>query len=94
MRAAALTLIATLLLAPFVAPRRVYAADAQLIADASIDLVIYRPLSLASFVVGCGMWVPAAFLTSPNGLDEVKTTTEQFVTAPFENTFTRKLGDF
>jgi hypothetical protein len=94
MRAAALTLIATLVLAAVAEPRRVHAADAQLIGDASIDLVIFRPLSLASFVVGCGMWVPAAFLTSPNGLDGVKTATQQFVTTPYENTFTRSLGDF
>ena len=44
--------------------------------------------------VGAVLFVPAALLTAPNGLDSVKMALEFFVTEPANSVFQRPLGDF
>lgn len=61
---------------------------------AVFDVVILRPLGLAAAVVGAALFVPAALITAPGGLDPVREAWELLVIVPGKNVFTRSLGDF
>ena len=55
------------------------------------DLLIMRPLGLASLAAGAGFFALAGPLTAPFG--DVGTAWELFVEEPFEFTFRRSLGN-
>jgi hypothetical protein len=96
LRAAVMTLIASLLL-----PVDVHAQAQQQIGPpppspivAGADLVILRPLGLVAMADGAVLFVPAALLTAPNGLDSVQMALNLFVSEPAKSVFQRPLGDF
>jgi hypothetical protein len=95
LRAAVMTLIAGLLLpanADALAQEQVEPPSPNPIV-AGADLVILRPLGLVAMAAGAVLFVPAALLTAPNGLDSVQMALEFFVTEPAKNVFQRPLGD-
>jgi di/tricarboxylate transporter len=67
---------------------------AREVADATLDLVIFRPLQVAAFAIGATAFVPAALLTAPNGLEPIKQTWDQLAGVQVKPTFRRKLGAF
>jgi hypothetical protein len=96
LRAAVVTLIAGLLL-----PANAYAQAQEQVARpppnpaaVGLDVVILRPLGLLATAVGAVLFVPAAFLTAPNGLDGINTALKLFVTEPAKSVFQRPLGEF
>jgi hypothetical protein len=96
LRAAVMTLIAGLLL-----PASAYAQAQEQVSPpppnpivAGVDLVILRPLGLLAMATGAVLFVPAALLTAPNGLDGVDAALEFFVIEPAKSVFQRPLGDF
>ncbi len=96
LRAAVMTLIAALLL-----PANAYARAQERVEPppanpvvAGVDLVILRPLGLIAMAAGAVLFVPAALLTAPNGLDGIDAALEFFVTEPAKSVFQRPLGDF
>jgi hypothetical protein len=58
-----------------------------------LDAVILRPMGFAVLPVGIAAFIPAALLTAPGGMDNVKEALELFVTAPAKYVFQRPLGD-
>ena len=63
-------------------------------AVAAFDVVVVRPLAATALPIGCALFVPAAILTAPNGLDSMKEAAEFFVIGPARYVFTRPLGEF
>jgi hypothetical protein len=63
-------------------------------AVAAFDVVVVRPLAATALPIGCALFVPAALLTAPNGMDSVKEAAEFFVIGPARYVFTRPLGEF
>lgn len=59
--------------------------------DMLVDLVVMRPLGLASTVVGAAVFVVALPFTLPTG--SVKTSAHEMVVRPAEYTFNRPLGE-
>ncbi|MBI5344558.1 MAG: hypothetical protein HZB21_06255 [Deltaproteobacteria bacterium] len=55
-----------------------------------IDVVIIRPLGLASLVIGAGVFVIALPFTVPSG--SVKVSAKKLIAEPFKFTFTRPVG--
>lgn len=66
----------------------------QHVASSAFDAAVLRPLGLVAVVVGAGLFVPAAVLTAPGGLDPLEEALEIFVLVPGKYVFTRPLGDF
>jgi len=58
------------------------------------DAIILRPLGFTAAAVGAVLFVPAAILTSPGGMDTIEEAMEMLVIVPGEWVFTRPLGDF
>lgn len=56
-----------------------------------LDVVVARPLGLASMVLGSAVFVVALPFTIPNG--DVDSAAEQLVRKPARYTFKRRLGD-
>jgi hypothetical protein len=76
-------------------PQRGVVTNEQIDAGAGVvfDLLVLRPLGLVGLGVGCVLYVPAA-LVSLADRDALVEATELFVVTPFQNVFTRRLGDF
>jgi hypothetical protein len=102
--AATVALLAGLLLASG-APAQTTPPEAQLQQEpieptglnpavAAFDVVVVRPLAATALPIGCALFVPAAILTAPNGLDSMKEALDFFVTGPARYVFTRPLGEF
>jgi hypothetical protein len=61
---------------------------------ATFDVLILRPLGVASTAVGSVLFVPVALLTAPNGMESVEEAFELFVSMPAKSVYERPLGDF
>jgi predicted cobalt transporter CbtA len=59
-----------------------------------IDLLVLRPLSLVTLIAGGLLFLPAALMTAPNGMDSVADAYERFVNEPGEYFWGRPLGEF
>jgi ABC-type transport system involved in cytochrome c biogenesis permease component len=81
-------------------PAAVWAADGtfdasvQRIANGTFDVLILRPTGLAVLVVGVGLFVPAAIVSSPGGKTPILEAWDRFVVRPANYAVTRPLGDF
>ena len=58
------------------------------------DAVLLRPLGLLTMVIGAALFVPAAVVTSPGGLDSLEEALELFVLDPAKDVLERPLGEF
>ena len=90
-RHSAILVLAVALLAPVSAQAE---TDLAFYAGAAFDVAVLRPLGLLTTVVGAGLFVPAALLTAPNGLDGIQEAWRNFVVEPAESVYKRPLGDF
>jgi hypothetical protein len=61
--------------------------------DQLIDLVILRPLGLATTIVGGVFFIPAALLASVSGAEGIQAAWEHFVAPSVERTFMTPLGE-
>ena len=66
----------------------------QRVANGTFDVLILRPTGLAALVVGFGLFVPAAIVTSPGGKSSIGEVWNFFVVNPAEYAVMRPLGDF
>lgn len=71
--------------------RRERAAD---VGKKSFDVVVLRPLQSLAVVVGGGLVVPAAVMSSPGGLPLIEEAWDYFVVIRYEDAWTRPLGEF
>jgi hypothetical protein len=62
--------------------------------DVIMDVLLVRPLAFVGTGVGAILFVPAAALTSPGGMDAIQTALDQFVLVPWEYAAERPLGEF
>jgi hypothetical protein len=63
-----------------------------MVGERAFDVVVLRPFGAAQLILGSAFFVVIGPLSWPGGgFDEAL---DMFVQAPFDNTFTRKLGDF
>jgi hypothetical protein len=62
--------------------------------DVAIDLAVARPLALVALGAGAVMFVPAALMTAPNGMESVTEAYQRFVQEPGEYFYSRPLGEF
>ena len=90
-RHAAILALAVALLAPGAARAE---ADAAFYAEAAFDIVILRPLGFAASLAGAALFIPAALLSAPGGLDSIEQVWEHFVITPAEHVYTRPLGEW
>ena len=91
-RAAILTLALALM---FAAPASARAqSDAAFYASATFDVLVLRPLGFAASLVGAALFIPAALITAPNGLDSIEETWRMFVVTPSEHVYMRPIGDW
>jgi hypothetical protein len=99
-RAAILTLIALLLipaqgLAQTQTPGQDQVpASSPSIFSSAFDVVILRPLGVVVLAVGSAMFVPVAIVTAPGGKDNLEGALDFFVLGPYNDVFTRPLGEF
>jgi hypothetical protein len=89
-RAAVWLLVLALLLPAPVAR----AADFAYVGGAVFDVLILRPLGVATVLVGAAAFVPAVIVTSPQGSDGILHAYEVFVEHPVKHAFTRPLGEW
>ena len=68
--------------------------DGAFYTSATVDALAFRPLAAVATVVGVVLFVPAAIVTAPNGLDGVNEAWELFVTGPADHVTKRPLGEF
>lgn len=61
--------------------------------DQLFDLLIIRPVGLATIVVGSVFFLPAALMASPSGMGGVRDSWQAFVAPSVEFTFNRPLGE-
>jgi hypothetical protein len=71
-------------------------AEAQAVytGDVLMDVLVVRPFAFIGTAVGAILFVPAAALTSPGGMDSIQTALDQFVLVPWEYAAERPLGEF
>ena len=69
-------------------------ADGAFYGAAVFDVVILRPLGFAASLVGAALFIPAALVTAPGGLNSIEEAWEQFVITPAEHVYTRPLGEW
>lgn len=62
-------------------------------ADRAVDAAFVRPAGMIVVLVGAGLFVPAAVITSPGGMDTINEALEFFVLEPSSFVFERPLGD-
>jgi len=62
-------------------------------ADRAVDAAFVRPAGMFAVLVGAGLFVPAAVITSPGGMDTINEALEFFVLEPSSYVFERPLGD-
>ncbi len=60
--------------------------------DMAVDLILVRPLGIAATVIGTAGFLVALPFTVPTG--SVGETAREWIGAPLEYTFNRRLGDF
>ena len=70
------------------------ATKARQIADATLDLVVFRPLQVTTLALGALAFVPAALLTAGGGKDSFEQAWKHFAGNQVDATFRRDLGDF
>jgi hypothetical protein len=58
------------------------------------DAVIVRPVGFVGAAVGAVLFVPAAIVSAPGGLDSIQHALDVFVLAPGKYVFQRPLGEF
>jgi hypothetical protein len=63
-------------------------------ADQVVDLIVIRPLSALTLLAGAGLFIPAAALSAPNGMEGIRDAYERFVSEPGEYFWSRPLGEF
>jgi hypothetical protein len=63
-------------------------------ADIGADLLIIRPLAGVTAFAGAVLFVPAAILTAPNGMDSLREAYDRFVREPGDYFANRPLGEF
>ena len=61
--------------------------------DQLFDLIIMRPFGLVTTIVGGVVFLPAALMASPSGVEGVQSAWEHFVAPSLESTFKRPLGE-
>ena len=86
LRAGILTLAAFGLLA---SPAHAADAGSQI-----FDAIVLRPLGAIGVCAGFFLFVPAALLTSPGGMDSINEAWTLFVGDPADAAFVRPLGEF
>lgn len=60
--------------------------------DATVDIILVRPASLAATLVGTAVFIVSLPFSIPS--ESVGTTAKTLVAEPFSFTFTRPIGDF
>src|SRR5262245_53557682 len=71
-----------------------FGASVQRAANATFDVLILRPTGLVMLVVGVGLFVPAAIVSSPGGTTPVRQAWDFFVVQPASFAFQRPVGEF
>ncbi|MDG2050983.1 MAG: hypothetical protein P8M78_12545 [Myxococcota bacterium] len=71
-----------------------FAADSPSLADKTLDAAVFRPLGAVSTLIGSILFVPAALFSLPIGKDAREEAWDTLVQGQWDNTFTRKLGEF
>jgi hypothetical protein len=61
--------------------------------DQLVDLLILRPVGIATMIVGGAIFVPAALMAAPGGPGNVRAAWETFVAPSVERTFMTPLGE-
>jgi len=69
-------------------------ASVRRAANTTFDVLFLRPTSLVVLVIGAGLFVPAAIMSSPGGKTPVLEVWDRFVVQPASYTVMRPLGDF
>ncbi len=67
---------------------------AQFYAVAAFDLVILRTMGMCALIVGTGLFLPSALVSSPGGRDAIGEAWDRFVSEPAAAVFERPLGEF
>lgn len=62
--------------------------------DQIVDLLVIRPLAGVTLAAGAVLFIPAAVLSSPNGMEGIRDAYERFVGEPAEYFGSRPLGEF
>jgi hypothetical protein len=63
-------------------------------ADIIVDLVLVRPLAAVTAGAGVILFVPAAIMTAPNGMESIQDAYGRFIKEPGEYFYSRPLGEF
>jgi hypothetical protein len=81
---------------PFKDAATLEAEEAQAVypGDVLMDVLVVRPFAFVGTAVGAILFVPAAALASPGGMDKIETALDQFVLVPWEYAAERPLGEF
>jgi len=58
------------------------------------DVIVLRPCQAVAVVIGAGLFVPAALISSPGGRPALSDAWDVFVAEPADTAFYRPLGDF
>ena len=62
--------------------------------DQTVDLIVIRPLAGLALATGAVLFVPAAILTAPNGMESIEDAYARFIGEPGEYFYSRPLGEF
>ena len=62
--------------------------------ELSVDVLLVRPLSVASCIFGAILYLPAVGMSYADGQSSLDEAKEIFVTIPYEYAFERTLGEF
>jgi hypothetical protein len=63
------------------------------VTDVVVDAVLIRPAAAITLLAGAMLFVPAAMLTAPNGMDSIRDAYDRFVNEPGEYLWGRPLGE-
>lgn len=63
------------------------------VSDVVVDAVLIRPVAAITFLAGAALFVPAAMLTAPNGMDSIRDAYDRFVNEPGQYLWGRPLGE-
>lgn len=62
--------------------------------DVIVDAVIVRPFAAVGTAVGAILFVPAAALSAPGGMQAIRNAADHFVLIPWDYVVNRPLGEF
>lgn len=62
--------------------------------EQTVDLLVVRPLAGLTLATGAVLFVPAAILSSPSGMEAITDAYERFVDEPGQYFWSRPLGEF